>query len=70
MNTRDKVVTRDDIENKLREITGEVSDDVENSKNLAVTAGIGAVLLIVIIAFLLGRRQGTRRTTVVEVRRI
>ncbi|HZJ25532.1 MAG TPA: hypothetical protein VFF40_00710 [Acidimicrobiia bacterium] len=70
MSAPDKSVTRDDIEAKLREITGEVSEEVESTKNLAVAAGIGAVILIVIIGFLLGRRQGTRRTTIVEVRRI
>jgi hypothetical protein len=63
-------VTRDDIEQKLREITGEVSDEVDTARNIAVTVGIAGVVLIVVLAFLLGRRRGKKRTTIVEVRRI
>jgi hypothetical protein len=68
--TPDERVTRDDIERKLREITGEVNDEVAEARHLAITAGIAAVVLVVVLAFLLGRRRGKKRTTIVEVRRI
>lgn len=63
-------ITRDDIEAKLREIGGEVEDQVTNTKQIAITAG--AVILAVVIAgvFLLGRRKGKRLTTIVEIRRV
>ena len=34
-------ITRDDIEAKFRELTGEVSDEVESARSQAVTVGSG-----------------------------
>lgn len=63
-------ITRADIEAKLREIGGEVDEQVANTKQLAIT--VGAVVLAVVIAgvFLFGRRRGKRLTTIVEIRRV
>ena len=62
-------ITKDDIKAKLAEIQGEATTTVEGAKNqlIAVAAGVGAVLIVA--AFLLGRRGGQRRSTVIEVRR-
>ena len=62
-------ITKDDIKAKLAEIQGEATTTVEGAKSqlIAVAAGVGAVL--VVVAFLLGRRGGQRRSTVIEVRR-
>lgn len=68
--TPDQPISRDVIEAKMREITGEVGEEVESARNIAVTAGIAVVVVVVVVAFLLGRRRGHRRTTIVEVRRI
>ncbi len=63
-------ITKDDIKAKLAEIQGEATSTVEGAKSqlIAVAAGVGAVLIVV--AFLLGRRGGQRRSTVIEVRRV
>jgi hypothetical protein len=66
----DQPISRDEIEAKMREITGEVGGEVESAKNLAITAGVAVVVVVVVVAFLLGRRRGKRRTTIVEVRRL
>ena len=63
-------VTRADIEAKLAEIRG-VTDTTtevaqEATKPILVILGIG----LVIGAFLLGRRRGSKRSTIVEVRRV
>ncbi len=62
-------ISRDDIKSKLGEIQGDAIEQVEDTKNqlLAIGAGVGLVLLIV--AFLLGRRGGRRSSAVIEVRR-
>ena len=62
-------VTPQDIRNKLGEIQGDATQQVEGARNqlLAVGAGVGLVLLI--LAFLLGRRGGKRSSTIIEVRR-
>lgn len=63
-------VSRDDIEAKLRELRGEVDAVGESSRNVVLIAGVTAAVIVVGLAYVLGRRKGKRRTTVVEVRRI
>ena len=65
-----RVVTRDDIEAKLREIRGDVDAVGENVKQYAVIAGAVVAVAVVALAFTLGKRKGKRKTTVVEVRRV
>jgi hypothetical protein len=63
-------ITRDDLEAKLRELQGEVEETKASALSTAVTVGAVVLVGVVAVAFLLGRRKGRRRTTVVEVRRI
>ena len=65
-----KRVSRADLEAKLSEIDAELSETGEAIKPKAVAFGVGALVLILVVAFLLGRRKGDRRSTIVEVRRI
>ena len=62
-------ITRADIEAKAREITAAVNDTKESAQNTAVLAGV-AVLVIVGISYLLGRRKARSGRAVVEVYRI
>ena len=63
-------ITRADIEGKLRDMRGEVQESAEAAKApiMAIAAGVAAV--VVIGAFLLGKRRGRRKSTVVEIRRV
>lgn len=63
-------VSRDDIERKLREIRGEAGEVAESGRNYALIAAAATAVAVVAMAFLLGRRKGKKRTTVVEVRRV
>jgi len=63
-------ITRADLEAKLTEIDAELSDTGEAIKPTATAIGIGALVLFLIAAFLLGRRKGQKRSTIVEVRRL
>jgi hypothetical protein len=63
-------ITRDDIEAKLRQLQGGVNDTKESALATAITVGAVVAVGVVAVAFLLGRRKGKKRTTVVEVRRI
>ncbi len=66
----DRRITRADIETKLRDMRGEVQETAEAAKTpiLAVAGGVAAA--VVLLAFLLGKRRGRRKSTVVEIRRV
>ena len=63
-------VSRTDIEAKLREIKGEVSSTADTAKPYALAAGAVVLVAVVGVAYLLGRRRGKKKTTIVEVRRV
>ena len=63
-------ITRDDIEAKFRELTGEVSEGVEDTRSQVITVGLAVGVALVAVVFLIGRRNGRRRSAIVEVRRI
>ena len=63
-------ITRDQIEAKFRELTGEVSQEVESTRSQVITIGLAVGVVLVAAVFLIGRRAGRRRSAVVEVRRV
>lgn len=63
-------ITRDDLEAKFRELQGDASETVEEAKGYAVTAAIAVGVVLVAAVFVLGRRRGRRRSTIVEIRRL
>jgi hypothetical protein len=70
MNALPKDITPRDLETKFRELQGGVESAGESAKSYAITVGAIAVVAVVGVAYLLGRRRGKKRSTVVEVRRI
>jgi hypothetical protein len=66
----DTPVTRDDIESKLRELQGGIEDTADTAKSYALAAGAAIVVTVAAVAFILGRRRGKKKTTVVEIRRV
>lgn len=62
-------VTPEDIRSKLTEIQGEATEQVEAAKNQLIAVGALVGILLLIVAFLLGRRGGKRASAVIEVRR-
>ncbi len=63
-------VSLGDIESKLQEIRGEVDSTTTAAKPSAmVVAGVAAVLVLGAV-YLLGRRKGKKKSTVVEIRRV
>ncbi len=63
-------VTRDDLEAKIRELHGGVEETRQSATSTLVTVGAVVAVGVIAVAFLLGRRRGKKRTTVVEVRRL
>jgi hypothetical protein len=63
-------ISRDDIEAKLRELKGEVDETTEKAKPIGMAAAAVAAVLVVGVVYLLGKRRGTKLSTVVEIRRV
>jgi hypothetical protein len=70
VNAQPQPIRRGDLEAKMRELHGGVAETRESATNTLVTVGAVVVVGVLAVAFLLGRRKGKKRTTVVEVRRI
>jgi hypothetical protein len=66
----DKPVTREDIEAKLAQIRGVADDTTEVAEDAAKTGLVVAGVAVVVVAFLLGRRRGHKKSTIIEVRRV
>ncbi len=62
-------VTKDDLEAKAQEIVGAIDETRESAQDTAVLAGV-AVAVLIALAFLIGRRRGSRNKTLVEIYRV
>jgi len=62
-------ITRDDIEAKANQIVSAVNETKESAKDTAVIAGV-VIAVLILAAFLFGRRRGSRNKTMVEVYRV
>jgi hypothetical protein len=63
-------ITRDDLEEKFRELEGATHETAESARSAVIAAGVVAALVLLLLAFLLGTRKGRKRSTVVEIRRV
>jgi hypothetical protein len=63
-------ITRADLEAKFREVQTELNSTAERAKGKVMYAAVGGALLLVLLTYLLGRRSGKKRSTVVEIRRL
>jgi hypothetical protein len=62
-------ITKHDIEDKLRAVQGGVEESIQSRRQQIIAGGIAAAVLTLIIVFLLGKRVGSSKNTVVEIRR-
>ena len=70
MAASDKPVTREDLEAKFRAVQGDVQSKLDDKKpSLLTGAAIGGVILLLLV-FLIGKRSGKKKTTLVEIRRV
>jgi hypothetical protein len=62
-------ISRDDLEHKFKALQDGLLGKVEDRKQSLMTAGAGIGLVLLILVYLLGRRSGKKKTTLVEIRR-
>ena len=70
MTTNSERITLDDIETSMRGIQTGVETKVRSQKARIIRGvSLGAVL-VVLLVYVLGRRAGRKRSTIVEIRRV
>jgi hypothetical protein len=63
-------VTRDDLEQRFAAVQRGLQGKIEDRKaSLLTIASVGATV-VVLVVYLLGRRAGKRKSTLVEIRRL
>jgi hypothetical protein len=68
--TADRKITRDDLEAKFREIKGDVDQRTKAAKDTLMPLAIFGGLLVLVLVYIVGKRVGKTKSTVVEIRRI
>ena len=63
-------ISREDLQDKFVELQENIDVAASSAKDVGKKVGIAAVIVILIIAFILGRKRGAANKTVVEIRRI
>ncbi len=63
-------ITRDDLEARFRQIQGDVQAKVHDKKKTLITVATAGGVVLLVLCFLLGRRSGKKKTTLVEIRRV
>ncbi len=59
-----------DIRSKLEEIRGEVNETTEKAKPTLTYAAVVGVVVLVGLAFVLGRKRGRSKSTWIEISRL
>jgi hypothetical protein len=63
-------ITLEDIETRLRSLSGTATAAVDQAKTTIVPIGIAGGFALLGLVYLLGRRRGRRRATVLEIHRV
>lgn len=63
-------ITRDDLEAKFRAVKGDVDQRALFAKETAKPYAIGGAILLLLLTYLIGKRVGKKKSTIVEIRRI
>ena len=65
----DRPVERNDIENRLRDVRSDFDSVKQSAAGAGLAAGLGLALLLVVMAFVIGRKRGKAKYAFVEIRR-
>lgn len=68
--TSQQRITRADLEAKFQALQGGVEQEVADRKRTILMVGGGVAVVLLMLFFLLGKRSGTRKSTIVEIRRV
>jgi hypothetical protein len=63
-------ITKEDLERQLKLVQDKVVGTVESKRTTITNIVIAGVVVMALVFFLLGKRSGKRKSTVVEIRRV
>ena len=66
----DTPITRDDLQASFQSLKDDIDRSTSEAKSKLIPAGILFVILLVVVAYFIGKRVGKTQSTVVEIRRI
>lgn len=70
MSDTDPPITRDDLESSFRSFKDDIERSATDARSKLISAGVVVAIMVLVIAYLLGKRVGKTKSTVVEIRRI
>lgn len=62
-------ITRDDLEKKFRALQADIQGRAQDRKQSIVAAGGAVATVVILLAYIVGRRSGRKRAGRVEFRR-
>lgn len=68
--TRDRPITRADLEAKFQQLQSSVGSSTEAATSVGPALIAAAGVAVLVAVYLLGRRRGKRRSAIVEIRRV
>jgi hypothetical protein len=63
-------ISREDLETKFVELQTNLDNAASSAKDVGKKIGIAAAIILLILAFIIGRKRGAANRTVVEIRRV
>ena len=69
MTDQDQRITKEDLETKFQSLQDDLQGRASDKKQSIMTVAAIASAVVVLIAYMLGRRGGRKRHSVVEIRR-
>ena len=63
-------ITREDLRAGFAGLQGDVTEKAQSARDIVIVIGAGAVVVITVVAFVLGRRKGKQDKTYIEIRRV
>ena len=63
-------ISPEDLQNKLQAFQNGVQGKVDDKKSTLAAAGGVALVILVLVFYMLGKRSGKKKTTLVEIKRL
>ena len=65
-----KPITREDLRAGFAGLQGEVTEQAQSARDTIILIGAGAMAVIAVVAFVLGKKKGKQDKTFIEIRRV